>query len=293
MPPASGTCVAQLPQPLVCGGDHRGHPFAGGIQRGAPRPRGLLGGQRLAESGRVLFAGAVAPARFPGVGEEHHRADHTVGQSLGVAVGVVGFRTRYPVGAGGVGDEGDGAVVAAKRRARQGKSAGGVAERFADRVAPGLGVTAVVDLVEDHQGVALLGAHPVQRRARRDLGVGDHHAVVLRRGRGAGVGEPRVQRQAVAPGGLRPLHLEMLGGHHHGDVIDDAMREQFGGDPQREGGLPGSRGGHGQEIARLTGQVLHQRAALPASQRAAAAGGVAVAGSRRRCWPAASTRPPG
>ena len=43
-----------------------------------------------------------------------------------------------------------------------GKSAGRVVERLADGVAPALGVAAVVDLVEDDQGLALLGAHPVQ-----------------------------------------------------------------------------------------------------------------------------------
>ena len=81
-------------------GDHRGHPLAGRVQRGAPRPGGLLGVQRLAEAGRVLLAGAVAPARLAGVGQEHHRPDHTVGQRLGVAVGVVGLRAQQPVGVG-------------------------------------------------------------------------------------------------------------------------------------------------------------------------------------------------
>ena len=171
---------ALLAQPLVGGGDHRGHPLAGGVERGAPRPRGLLGGQRLAQACGVLFAGAVPPARLPGVGEEHHRPHHAVGESLGVAVGVVGLRTQHPVGAGRVGDERDGAVVAAKGCARQGKSARGIAEGLADRLAPGLGVTTVMYLIEDDQGPALLGAHPVQRGVRGDLGVGDQHAVILR-----------------------------------------------------------------------------------------------------------------
>ena len=80
-----------LAQSLVGGRDHRGHPFAGGVQRRAPGPCGLLGGQRLTQSCGVLFAGAVPPARLPGVGEEDHRPDDTIGESFGVAVGVVGL----------------------------------------------------------------------------------------------------------------------------------------------------------------------------------------------------------
>jgi len=175
-----GHVGALLAQPLVGSGDHRGHPFAGGVERRPPRPCGLLGGQRLTQPCGVLLAGAVPPARLPGVGEEHHRPDHTVGESLGVAVGVVGLRPQHPVGAGCVVDERDRAVVAAKGRARQGKSARGVAECLADRLAPRLGVTAVMDLVEDDQGLALFGAHPVQCRMRGDLRVGHHHAVILR-----------------------------------------------------------------------------------------------------------------
>jgi len=93
---------------------------------------------------------------------------------------VVGLRPQHAVGTGRVGDERDRVVVAAKGCARQGKSAGGIAEGFADRLAPGLGVAAVMYLVGDDQGLALLGAHAVQCRMRGDLRVGDHYAVILR-----------------------------------------------------------------------------------------------------------------
>jgi hypothetical protein len=66
---------------------------------------------------------------------------------------------------------------------------------------------------------------------------------------------------------LRPLDLQVLGGHHDSELLDGAMGEQFGRHPQRERRFPGSGSGHGQEIARLGGQVLHQRPALPAPQR--------------------------
>ena len=196
MPPASGTCVAQLPQPGVGRGDHRGHPLAGRIQCGAPRPGGLLGVQRLAEAGRVLLAGAVAPARLAGVGHEHHRPHDAVGQRLGVAVGVVGLERFSAVAVGLVGDERDGAVVAAERCAGQRQPPGRIVEGLADGLAPALGVAAVVDLVEDHQGPAVLGAHPVPGRVAGHLGVGDDDAVVLRRRLRVGVGELRIQRDA-------------------------------------------------------------------------------------------------
>jgi hypothetical protein len=122
----------------------------------------------------------------------------------------------------------------------------------------------MMDLIEDDQGFALLGAHPVQRRVRGDLGVGNHHALILRRGLGAGIGESRIQGKTVPLRSLRPLDLQVLGGHHYGDLLDGPMAKQFGRDSQRERRFPGSGGGHGQEIARLGGQVLHQRPALPA-----------------------------
>ena len=213
----------QLAKALIGSGDDRGHPLAGRVQRGAPRPCRLLDGQRFAQPRRVLFAGAVSPACLPGVGEEYHRPHHTIGQRLGIAVGVIGLRSQHPVGAARIGDEWDGTVVTTKRCAGQGESASGVAERFPDRLTPRLGVAAMVDFVKDDQGLALFGAHPVQRRVRGDLGVGDHHAVVFRRGLGVGVGEFRVQGQAVFSGGLRPLDLEVFGGHDDGDLIDGAM----------------------------------------------------------------------
>lgn len=39
--------------------------------------------------------------------------------------------------------------------------------------------------------------------------------------------------------GLRPLHLEVLGGHHDGDLLDRALAEEFGRHPQRERRLAG------------------------------------------------------
>ena len=159
-----GHVLAQLLQPGVGGGDHGGHPLAGRVQRRTPGACGLLGGEWLTEAGGVFLAGAVAPPRLPGVGQEHHRADDAVGQCFRVAVGVIGLRAQESVAVGFVTDERDRAVVAAERRPGERESAGGVAERLTHRLAPALRVAAVVDLVEDDERAVVLGAHPMPRR---------------------------------------------------------------------------------------------------------------------------------
>ena len=226
----------------------------------------MFGGERLTQPGGVLLAGAGPPARLPGVGEKDHGTHHAVGQGVGVAVGVVGLRAQHARALGDVLDERDRAVVAAEGGAGQRQAPGGVAERLLDPVAPALGVPAVVNLVEDHQRPPVLGAHPVAHRVARHLGVGHHHAVVVLRGHRRGVGEPGVQRDARGGGGLRPLGLEVLGGHHHGDPLHGAVREQFSRYPQGEGGLAGAGRRHQQEVAGPGGQVADQRSPLPASQ---------------------------
>ena len=87
-----GHVAAYLGEPLVGRGQHRRHPRAGRVERGAQRLGGQVLGQRLAEPGGDLVAGAGAPLHLAGVGHEQHRADDVVGQRVGVAVGVVGDR---------------------------------------------------------------------------------------------------------------------------------------------------------------------------------------------------------
>ena len=226
----------------------------------------MLGAGRLTESRGVLRTGAVAPPGFSGVRHEHHRAHHAVGERVGVAVGVVGLRPHQPAGVGFVAHERDRRVVAAERRTRQRQSAGGVVERFPHRVAPTLGVTAVVDLVEDDQRSSALGAHPVTGRVAGHLCVGDDHTVVLRGGVCRAVAELRIQRDAVDGGRHGPLHLEVLGGHHDGDRLDGAVGQQLGGDAQSKRGLAGTGGSDQQIIAWLGAQIAHQSSPLPAPQ---------------------------
>ena len=258
--------AAHLAEPLVGGGQHRGHPLALGVERGAPGLGGLVLGERLAEPGGHLVAGLGAPAHRAAVGEEEHRAHDAVAQRRGVAVGVVGRRAQDAVLAHLVAHERDGGGVRAERRAGERQPPGGAVEGLADAVAPRPRVAAVVDLVEDDQGRRLLGAAAVQLRLRGDRGVGQGHPVVLVRLQAAGVGERRVELDADPAGGVGPLVLEVLGGGDHGDGPDDAAVEQLGRDPQGVGGLAGAGGGHGEEVALPAAEVGLEGLLLPRAQ---------------------------
>ena len=230
----------------------------------------------------------------PGVGEEHHRPDHAVGQRLGVAVGVVGAAAQQALAVRRVVDERDRVVVAAERRPGQREPARRGRERLAHPLAPRARVARVVHLVEDHQRAPGLGAVAVQHRVGGDAGVGDRDAGVVRR-RGAGrVAEVRVQRDPDRRRGRRPLVLEVLGRGDDGDRGDRPVGEQLRGHPQREGGLAGTRRRDGEEVLRPRRQVAGQRAALPGAERAA--GRRAPCPARRprqrvaRRWPAGRVR---
>ena len=265
-PAGVGHVLAQAAQPGIGRGDHRGHPFSRGVQRGPPCPRGLLSGQRFAEAGGMLLAGAIPPTGLAGVGHEHHRPHDPVGQCVGVSIAVVGLGSREAVRSRFVIDERDRAVVAAERGAGQRQPSGRVVERLPDGVTPGFGVTAMVDLVENHERLAVLGADPVPARVTGHLGVGHHDTVVLVGGLRVGVGEPRVQRNADPCRGLRPLNLEVFGRDDDRDSLDGAFAEQFGDDTQGKRRLACAGGRHRQEIPGLGRQILHQRAPLPATQ---------------------------
>ena len=180
----------------------------------------------------MFLARAVPPSRLARVRQEHDRPDHAVGQCLRVAVDVIGLRPQHALAVGFVVDEGDRAVVAAKRGAGQRQPSGGVAVRLAHGLAPGLRVAAVVDLVEHDERAVVLGAHPVPGRVARDLGVGDDDAVVLRRGLRRAVGELRVERDPDTRGGKRPLGLEVFGGYDDGDLVDGPVGQELAGDAQ-------------------------------------------------------------
>jgi hypothetical protein len=227
----------------------------------------VLGGQWLTKAGGVFLARTVPPPGFARVRHEHHRPHHTVGERVGIAIGVIGLRAFQTVGAALVPDERDRAVVAAERRAGQRQPAGRVVECLPDRVAPALGVPAVVDLVEYDQRLAVLRAHSVPTGVAGHLGVGDDDAVILVGVLRRRVAELGVQRHPDPGGGLRPLDLEVLGGDHDGDSLDDALGQKFTRDAQRKRGLACSRGRHRKKVARSSRQIPDQSPTLPAPQR--------------------------
>ena len=85
-----GDGPAHLGQPAVGGREHARDPLAVRVERRAPRLRGDVLGQRLAQPGADLVAGLGAPAHRAAVGQEDHRAHDVVAQRVAVAVRVVG-----------------------------------------------------------------------------------------------------------------------------------------------------------------------------------------------------------
>ena len=73
-PAGVGHVAPHLREPPVGGGEHRRDPRPRRVERGAQRLGGEVLGQRLAEAGGDLVAGAGAPLHLAGVGEEQHRA---------------------------------------------------------------------------------------------------------------------------------------------------------------------------------------------------------------------------
>ena len=278
-PPASGMPLRTSVSRWSAARSTLGIHSPGRRQRGAPGLGDGVLGHRFAEPGGDLVARLGAPAHVPAVGQEDDRPHDVVAQRVAVAVGVVGDRAPDPVGVLGVLHERDGVGVGAERRAGQREPAGGRLERLEARLAPGLGVAGVVDLVQDHQGLALLAPVAVQHRPDADARVGDRDAVVLLRDRARAV--LRVELDADPGRRLRPLLLQVLGRGDDGDLLDDVVVQQVRGEGQREGRLAGARGRHRQEVPRLARDIRVQRALLPGAQPAGGApGGTAGIGGR-------------
>ncbi|GDY65260.1 hypothetical protein SAV14893_046530 [Streptomyces avermitilis] len=124
----------------------------------------------------------------------------------------------------------------------------------------------MVDLVEDDEGLALLGPVPVQHRAHPDTGVRDGDAVVLLAERSRAV--LGIEFDPDPCGGLRPLLLQMLGRRDHGHLLHDVVVQQPGSERQREGRLAGAGRGDGEEVTRLLLEVPLHRPLLPGTQLA-------------------------
>ena len=99
-PAGVGDVAAYLREPPVGRLQHRRHPRPLRVERGTQRLGVHVLGERLAEPGDDLVAGAGAPLHLAGVGHEQHRPHDVVGQRVGVAVGEVGDRGGDAVVAG-------------------------------------------------------------------------------------------------------------------------------------------------------------------------------------------------
>ena len=261
-----GHAAAHLGQSLVGGLKHPADPLPRRVQRGAPGLRDLVLGHRGAQRGGDLVPGPGAPAHLAGVGQEDHRAHHAVLERGPVAVDVVRGAALATCLFVEIGDERDGVGVAAERRTGQREPAPGRVEGLLDRVAPGQRVARVVDLVEDDQRAAVLGALAVQHRVRRDLRVGDGHPGEVGTGPALGIAVGGVDGDAEPPGRLRPLMLEVLGGRDDGERGDLAPGEQLSRDGQGVGGLAGPGRGDQEEVTSGQAEVLVIRVLLPPTE---------------------------
>ena len=170
------------------------------------------------------------------------------------------------MGIGLIVDERDRSRVRAERRSRERESSGGGLERFADRIPPAQGITAVVHLVQDHQGWRRLGSSLVQCGVRGHLRIGERYAVVMGRVAPLSVAKVRVDRDTNPGCGVGPLRFEVLGGSDNRDAAHHPTGKQLGCDAQREGGLSGTRRCHGEKVARVLLEVRGECCGLPGSE---------------------------
>ena len=124
----------------------------------------------------------------------------------------------------------------------------------------------MVHLVEDHERLAVLDAAPVEQRVGRDAGVGHRDAEVVAAGDASRTREVGVEGDADRGRRLGPLGLQVLGRGDDDDALHDPSVEQVGGEPQRVGGLAGTRRGDGEEVPRVVHAVGLERRRLPRAQ---------------------------
>lgn len=277
--PGVRDALPHLGQPLVGGAQHAGHPLAARVERGTPGLRDGVLRHRLAEPGGDLVARLGTPPHLAAVGEEDDGPHDMVGQRVPVPVGVVGGGPPDPVVAFLVRHEGNGVGVGTEGRTGEREPAGGGLEGLKTGLAPGLGVTGVVDLVEDDERLALLDTIAMQHGPHANPGIGHGDAVVLLAERpGAVLGiefDPYPRRR------LGPLLLQMLGGRDHGHLLHDMVVQQPGGERQRERRLAGAGSGDGEKVTRLLLEISLHRLLLPGTQLAGGApGGTAGEGGR-------------
>ena len=245
-----------------------------GVERGAPGLRDGVLGHGLAEPGGDLVTGLGAPAHVAAVAHEYDGPHDSVGERVAVSVRVVGGGPADAVVPLLVRDEGDGVGVGPEGRTGEREPPGGGIKGFEAGLTPRLAVPGMVDLIQNHQGLALLAAVAVQHGAHADTGVGDGDAVVLAAQRPGAV--VRVELDADPGRRVRPLLLEVLGRRDDGDLLDHVVVQQPRRERQREGRLAGAGRRDGEEVARLLLDIPLQGALLPGTQLVGGAPGGAA-----------------
>ncbi|CCI54392.1 hypothetical protein BN13_70016 [Nostocoides jenkinsii Ben 74] len=258
--------AAHLSQSAIGGAEDGLNPLTLGVERRPPGVGGEVLGQRLGEVGLKFVARLGPPPHRAAIGHEQHRAHHVIAEGLGIPIGVVRRRAARPVRQLPVAHERDRIVVRTERGAGQCEPPAGGGEALGDRFAPGTGVTGVMDLVEDDQGVGVLGDRAIVEMSRRDPGIGDGGADILLGAAAPRPTEAGVDGDARPVRRIGPLNLQVLGRRDDRDLVDDARVEQFPSDAQREGGLSGAGRGDGEEVPWAFPEVLLERRGLPRAE---------------------------
>ena len=162
--------------------------------------------------------------------------------------------------------EGNRVIIRAEGSAGQRQTKDRFAEGFAQRFAPILTVTGMVQLIEDDESFATAAGAPEHFRRQTDLLIGHNRAVIVTRLAGLLIRERRIELNADLPRRGSPLRSKMIRRADHQDTTRGPIGEILMCDPEREACFPGRRR-RGDEIvlARLR-QHIGDRPRLPVPQ---------------------------
>ena len=156
---------------------HCRDPFALGVQRGAPRTGGLLRIHNVTQARGMFLASRIPPAGLAGVREENNGAHDAVGKRIAIAIGMVRARDLVSLPVVYILNKGNGRVIGTKRRTRQRQAMVNVIVGLLDTITPALGITGVVNLIQDHQSAPGRGHRAVLEGVHSYLRIGHHNAI--------------------------------------------------------------------------------------------------------------------
>ena len=254
---------AHFGQPAIRSGKYSGNPIALRVKRRAPGLGRHVFRVTLAETRLHLVAHAGAPAHLARVRHEQHGPHDTVSERSTVSVAVIGQRRADALIVRRITHERDRRAVAAKRSTREREPARCALERLSNRVAPTERVSAVVNLVEDHERAPRLGDRLVQARLDSHLRVGHSESMKSTTAERVAVSVLGIQPDANPVSRVSPLPLEVLGRCDHRDAVDDAPSDEFGCQAKCEGCLASARSRRREKVARLCLKVRVECLGLP------------------------------